>query len=321
MRPILVKTSSCVCVLLCIMLLGTSGVLAQQTTLIHLIPAPALVGEGQTAAVEVRVENVRDLYGLDIRLSFDPSVVEVVDADPTTDGVQVRPGDLLSVDFVIRNTADNEKGTIWFALTQLNPSEAVNGSGTAYIITFKGKRAVASSPLTITYQKMATRTGETIPASTTDSEIRVVEAAQAPPTPTEAPPPPQPTVGVPTQAPAASPTSILTEAPTTAAPAEETTSPAPTDTPLPTQTTAPTEPPPTPTPARTAVPAPTATPVIVAEVSQPSPTRAAPSPTPISEPPPATGGPSTSFLLEVAVLVLVLAIIVWVVRRKAKQST
>lgn len=324
MRPILVKILSCVCALLSALLFCTNAVSAQQTALIHLVPSPALVGEGQTAAVEVRVENVRDLYGLDIRLSFDPTVVEVVDADLATDGTQVRPGDLLSVDFIIRNIADNEQGTIWFALTQLNPSEAVTGSGTAFIITCRGKRAGASSPLTITYQKMATRTGETISASTTDGEIRVVEPAQAPPTPTEAPLPLQPTVVMPTQppveAPAASPTSMPTEAPTTAAPTEMATMPAPTDTLVPTPTTAPTEPPPTPVATKTAVPGPTSTPVISAGLSQPSPTRAVSSPTPISEPPSATGGPSAPLLGVGAAFMLILALILWVVLRKARRS-
>ncbi|MDH7488590.1 MAG: cohesin domain-containing protein, partial [Anaerolineae bacterium] len=187
--------------------LATHGVAAQGNTRVALSPASALVGEGQTAAVEVRVENVQDLYGLDIRISFDPAVVEVVDADATQAGVQVRPGDLLSVDFMIRNTADNAQGTIWYALTQLNPTEPVSGSGTAFIILFKGKQRGATSALTITYQKMATRAGEAIPASVVNGEIRVVEPAQSPPTPTPAPPPPQPTVPMPTPEPTqASPT-------------------------------------------------------------------------------------------------------------------
>lgn len=205
---------------------------AQTNTRVVVSPASALVGEGQTAAVEVRVENVQDLYGLDIRIGFDPAVVEVVDADAQQSGVQVRPGDLLSVDFMIRNTVDNAQGTIWYALTQLSPSEPVSGSGTAFVILFKGKQRGATSALTITYQKMATRSGEAIPADVAKGEIRVVEPAQAPPTPTTAPPPPQPTVPMPTPEPTQA---LPTAQPTaTAAALAPTAAPAPSDTPVPT---------------------------------------------------------------------------------------
>ncbi len=269
-------------ILLSLALLGPAVAVraaAQTNTRVVLSPASALVGEGQTAAVEVRVENVQALYGLDIRIGFDPAVVEVVDADATQAGVQVRPGDLLSVDFMIRNTADNAQGTIWYALTQLNPTEPVSGSGTVFIILFKGKQRGATSALTITYQKMATRTGEAIPASVVNGEIRVVEPAQSPPTPTPAPPPPQPTVPMPTPEPtqalptvqptATQPMPPATVAPTstalpagTAAPAQATATPtqppaptqaasqvAPTAAPTATVYTGPTAPPPTATPA------------------------------------------------------------------------
>ena len=192
---------------------------AQEGTRVVLVPASATVGEGMTAAVEVRVENVQNLYGLDIRIAFDPAVVEVVDADPGRAGIQVRPGDLLSVDFLLRDTADNAAGTVWYALAQLNPSQPVTGSGTAFIIVFKGKQRGATSPLTITYQQLADQTGTAITATAISGEIRVVEPAQAPPTPTTAPPATQPTVQMPTPEPTqAQPTATLTAPPTATAP-------------------------------------------------------------------------------------------------------
>jgi len=258
---------------LLVSLLAAGGAMAQANTRVVLAPASALVGEGQTAAVEVRVENVQDLYGLDIRIGFDPAVVEVVDADATQAGVQVRPGDLLSVDFMIRNTADNAQGTIWYALTQLNPSQPVSGSGVAFVIVFKGKQRGATSALTITYQKMATRTGEAIPADVANGEIRVVEPSQAPATPTPAPPPPQPTVPMPTPTPETTLPAQPTQAQPTAQPTAAPTQPAPTsrpsDTPIP---TAPAQP--TLAPAATIAPtlAPTAAPTAYAEPTAAQPT-------------------------------------------------
>ncbi len=281
---------------------------AQGSTRIYLEPAQALVGEGHTAAVEVLVENVQELYGLDIRLSFDPSVVEVVDADPAESGIQVRPGDLLSVDFVIKNSADNGQGTIWFALTQLNPSQPVSGSGTAFVITFRGKQQGLTSPIIITYQKMATRAGDPIAASAEDGEIRVVEPAQAPPTPTDAPPPPQPTVPAPTQP----PTKPTTERPTLV-PTQPPTMPASSDTPAPTVPFTPTQPPPTAAPTNTSVPAPTATPTPGAGLDHPEPTRPA---LPQTEGTPPDGGGLNPLLVLAGVAgAIVLAGVIWALRR------
>ncbi|HOU24760.1 MAG TPA: cohesin domain-containing protein, partial [Anaerolineae bacterium] len=170
-----------------LLLLHTATTRAQSAALVHLVPAAATVGEGTTTAIQMRIENVEGLYGLDIRLKFDPAAVQVVDADASSEGLQTRGGDLLKPDFVVRNLADNEAGTVWFALTQLNPSEAVTGSGVVFTVTFRGVVAGASSPLSITYQKLASRSGDLIPASVEDGEIRVVAAQEAPPTPTVVP--------------------------------------------------------------------------------------------------------------------------------------
>lgn len=312
-----ISLSLCVHVLLGAFLLPARGALAQGAALIHLTPDPALVGAGQTVAVEVRVENVQDLYGLDIRLRFDPLVVEVVDADPATEGVQVRPGDLLHPDLVVRNIADNTEGTIWFALTQLNPSEAVTGSGTAFVIVFRGKRAGLGCPLEFTYQKMATREGQVHSASTQDGEVRVVEEAQAPPTPTQVPPPPVPTIVVPTEA-AVQPTAVIPASPTavpTAVLTDTPVTPPPQATPPAAPTAPPTQAPPAATPTNTAVVPPTATSAPVALATQPI----SPSPSPTSKPQP-SGARGLSTLILVAGLVVVGLAFFLLMRGRAAQD-
>lgn len=300
-------------VVLGISLLSVHSTLAQGAALVHLAPDPVLVGAGQTVAVEVRVENVQDLYGLDFRLRFDPSVVEVVDADTTTEGIQVRPGGLLHPDLIVRNVADNTGGTIWFALTQLNPSEAVTGSGIAFVILFRGKRAGFGSPLEFTYQKMATREGEVLSASTQDGEIRVVEEAQAPPTPTQAPTLPPPTAVIPMETvaqPPASPTAVPILAPTSTP-----VTPPPKATPLATPTAAPTQAPVTAAPTETAIVQPTPTSAPIALVTQP----VLPSPSPTSRPQ-TPGASGLSTLILVVGLVVVGVALFLLVRGRAGQA-
>ena len=352
MRSIFIKTLLpilCLCTALCAGTLPVESTHAQ-STLIHLSPVQAQVGEEQTTAVEVRVENVEALYGLDIRLSFDPSVVEVVDADPAAAGLQVRPGGLLSLDFVLRNTADNEQGTAWFALTQVNPSQEVSGSGIAFIVTFAGKSAGSSTPLSITYAKIVERTGAEIPASTEDGTISVVAPEQAPATPTQAPPPPQPTVVTPTptpsqpttpadgtpvatatiqptqQAPTDTATPTWTSSPTQSSPTETPTAPAPTETLAPGQTPVAAETQPTPaSSSSTVVPTSTPTAVSVAEAgaAQAQPTQASPSSS-AEESPEASGWASTLLVVTsiagILGAVLLIAGIVGIIRLARQQS-
>jgi hypothetical protein len=166
---------------------GGTGIAAQGQPVIEVLPSSSLVGVGQTTVVQVRVEGVAGLYGLDIRLSFDPSVVQVVDADDNKAGVQVGAGDLLKADFLIRNTADNSQGTVWYAVTQLNPTAEVEGGGTAFSVTFTGVQTAASSPIQLTYAKLAGRSGETLSNVTVDGEIQVVSAGDVSSAPTTAP--------------------------------------------------------------------------------------------------------------------------------------
>jgi len=280
------------------------GAGAEQAAVVRLDPAAATVGEGQTAAVTVRVDDVQGLYGLDIRLGFDPAAVEVVDADPATDGVQMRPGELLKADLIVRNTADNAQGTTWFAITQLNPAEPVNGSGVALVVTFRGKQAGATSPLKITYAKLAERAGREIPVTLQEGEIRVVGEAEAPATPTEAPPPAQPTVVLPTTAPASLPTATApvpaTSRPPVAVPQATVTASA-----------GATAEPASPTPQPTVTQATTGEAAISGAMPEPTAGPAAAS---------AASGPSPFLLLAGLAAVALLAGLVWFVRRRARGS-
>ena len=74
-------------------------------------------------------DDVTNLFGLDIRLRFNADMVQVEDGNPSKAGIQVLPGEFPVADFEVKNVVDNEAGTIWYAVTQLNPREPVSGSG------------------------------------------------------------------------------------------------------------------------------------------------------------------------------------------------
>jgi hypothetical protein len=115
----------------------------ETATQVVISPSSAtLAGAGDTVDLDIRVEDVNDLYGGRVQITFDPTVIRVMDADPrpSMPGVQITAGDFLDLfnQFVLVNEADNTAGTIDFAVTQLHPATAVSGSGVLATVEFEG---------------------------------------------------------------------------------------------------------------------------------------------------------------------------------------
>jgi hypothetical protein len=133
--------------------------------LVRCEPAVALGPATATLAVDIYVEDVVDLYGADIRLLFDTTYAQVVDADPFAPGVQIQPlAGFLSPDFVIRREADNSTGLIWYAVTQINPSPPASGSGALARVTFQ-PQSTAAFTMPVTNHQLAAPGGVPIPST------------------------------------------------------------------------------------------------------------------------------------------------------------
>lgn len=82
-------------------------------------------------------------YGVDVnRLRFNPAILQVVDSDTGTSGVQISAGSLMPVTTL--NSVDNVGGTIQFSQLA-NFGSTFTGSGTFATITFRGVGAGNSS--------------------------------------------------------------------------------------------------------------------------------------------------------------------------------
>ena len=233
---------------------------AQAPVVVRVMPATLTLPVNGVSDVAVEVVDVEGLYGFDLTLTFDPAVVEVVDANPNKDGVQVSFGTFLEPGLSARDSADNTTGTVRYAMTQLNPSEAKDGTGTLVVIKLRGK-AAGSSQLAVSAVALASRDATEIPSTAQPGQVTVTSTGGNQPTttpiPTQAPPTPFPTAGsAPTGAPAESPP---TATPSSTAPAQATAEP--TATPIPPTPTLPPVDTPEPAP-DTPLPVPnTATPV------------------------------------------------------------
>jgi hypothetical protein len=101
--------------------------------LLWLNPADVDIDLGGSENVIVQLDNITNVYGAQFSLSFDPTVLEVVDADGGTPGVQISTGTCPAPDFVVTNTTDNTGGTVDYAATQLNPTPACDGGDVATV--------------------------------------------------------------------------------------------------------------------------------------------------------------------------------------------
>ncbi len=111
---------------------------AQGGTLVRIVPSSAQIGVGDTVSLSIRIENVIDLYSAEVNLTFDPVVLEVVDADPYLGGVQVQAGTFLRSDGEYTYCqVNNESGEIAFKQEAIDGT--VSGSGVLLTITFRGK--------------------------------------------------------------------------------------------------------------------------------------------------------------------------------------
>ena len=190
-----------------------------QGTVVTLSPLSAQVEEGDTVTVDIVVENVTDLYGAQVQLEYDPTLVTVLDANENMAGVQVEPGTFLSPDFIAQNEVDLTAGRISYAVSQQAPHDAVDGSGTLATITFQGEQ-IGVSALVFVQVILSAPGGVEIQTSTQDGSITVPAPTSTPTsTPTETPegspidtPTPEPT-DTPTETPVATDTPTPTSMP------------------------------------------------------------------------------------------------------------
>ncbi|MCP4165112.1 MAG: VWA domain-containing protein [Chloroflexi bacterium] len=122
------------------LLQSPAGVAAE--TKVNIVPSDAtLTALGEVVELDIRVEDVTDLYAARLQLTFDPAVLQAQDADPrgSAPGIQIRPGDFLDPinQFTLVNDVDNTTGAIDFAVTQLAPAVAQDGSGVLATVIFE----------------------------------------------------------------------------------------------------------------------------------------------------------------------------------------
>jgi hypothetical protein len=200
-------------------------------SIIRVQPAIQQLNVGAVATTEIQITNVTDLAEASIELHFNQAVLQVQDADPNIEGVQIQPGNFLQPNFAVINEADNSTGVIRYTHNQAAETPPVSGEGVLASVNFQAINP-GSSDLTFALAELASSAPAAIPVTSQGGQIIVTQPGQPAVEPTLPP------------GPAIEPTLVPT-APATLPP-----TPLPTDTP----TAQPTLPPPPPVPTATLPP-------------------------------------------------------------------
>jgi hypothetical protein len=139
---------------------------------VALFPASLQLGLDGTGVSEVEAANISDLYGVDLRLTYDPNVLAVVDADPNAPGVQVEAGTVFEdvAFFVAKNEASD--GVINFIAARQSPAPTFSGTGSLIQITWQGK-TLGQTPVTLEGVKLSDPDGLPLSATLQDGQVEV----------------------------------------------------------------------------------------------------------------------------------------------------
>ena len=104
---------------------------------------------GEEFDVKVSVENAVDVIGLNAWISYDPTIVEVVDTDPGTAGVQIDATDLgfLSSPQLLVGLQNDTQGTLVCGYVNI-PATPESGDGDCFSVRF---RAIAQGTTNIDF--------------------------------------------------------------------------------------------------------------------------------------------------------------------------
>jgi hypothetical protein len=110
------------------------------TSVIYVDP-PSVVGlnPSQTFTIEVKLDNVTELFGFDIQFSWDPAVLDYVDHTAKVPVTTFPDGLLYETVLWLKDDVDAVAGTYWLAATSLAPAPSFNGSATFFNMTFHVK--------------------------------------------------------------------------------------------------------------------------------------------------------------------------------------
>jgi hypothetical protein len=150
---------------------GEMQMLLGDSTSISLYPSQITVCKGETFSVNITVNNVTDMYGWELKLYWNNTILTCTKAEVYVPAVWGE--DNTKAGAGIQNTFNTTYGRYWKAVSALSPAPAFNGSMTIATLTFEAK-ATGTSVLDFQETKLSDNQASAISHSATDGSVTIL---------------------------------------------------------------------------------------------------------------------------------------------------
>ncbi|OHU88152.1 MULTISPECIES: cohesin domain-containing protein [Pseudoalteromonas] len=129
---------------------------------VYLVTPSEQVKLGSEFYIDIQVDNLPALYGVDLKLEFDAHKFELIDQNPRKEGVQIEHGNFFDNDnlFILHNSADAGTGTAAYVVSLVAPANEVEGSGRIARVKLKSTYQSGLAHFTIASAQFGTKTGQ-----------------------------------------------------------------------------------------------------------------------------------------------------------------
>ncbi len=165
---------------------GSSADFALQSSdaIVTFSPAEQSLQVGDAAIINVQVEQAENLFAVAMNLRFDPTVLQVQDANPEIEGIQIGLGDFPNPEEVSENRVIHSTGVIDYAAAQVSTDQPNKSEGLLATIAVEAV-GPGTSDLTVVSIQLVNGNGDEIPTTTERGTISVqVDPNQSIATPT-----------------------------------------------------------------------------------------------------------------------------------------
>jgi len=126
----------------------------EEVTMVFVDPELVNVGVGETFTIAIKVANVENLYGLDIKFTWNTSLLEYI-SHTVKIPVETYPDGILHASvMMLMDSVNSTAGTYNVAYACLSPAPSFNGSGIVFEMTFN-VIDIGSCPLDITESQLS----------------------------------------------------------------------------------------------------------------------------------------------------------------------
>ena len=147
----------------------TSSAATAESTTLQLRPVKGTYSLNEQVTVELWVQDVTSLYGVDIKVEFNPDAAQGVGSiTPATD--------LFSPDWIQSASIDNETGEFHYAAIKMNPSTPVSGTGKLFSADLQFTQPGDIELTILPESQLSNRNAELIPFLTENATYTIEEA-------------------------------------------------------------------------------------------------------------------------------------------------